>query len=77
MGHLRSDLRDVESDLFEVLRIQDGPAGPGVDTDPTTLRALLHELHRHRALQHPGRAHLTDNIVHLVLARPEASPTRG
>ena len=46
MGHFRSDLRDVEFDLFEVLRIQDGPAAPGVDTDPTTLRALLRELHR-------------------------------
>ena len=28
MGHFRSDLRDVEFDLFEVFRVQDGPAGP-------------------------------------------------
>jgi hypothetical protein len=46
MGHFRSDLRDVEFDLFEVLRVQDGPAGPGVETDPDTLALLLRELDR-------------------------------
>ena len=46
MGHFRSDLRDVEFDLFEVFRVQDGPAGPDVDTDPDTLRDLLRELDR-------------------------------
>jgi hypothetical protein len=44
MGHFRSDLRDVEFDLFEVFRVQDGPAPPDVDTDPDTLRGLLREL---------------------------------
>ena len=46
MGHFRSDLRDVEFDLFEVLRVQDGPATPDVDRDPDTLRDLLRELDR-------------------------------
>jgi alkylation response protein AidB-like acyl-CoA dehydrogenase len=46
MGHFRSDLRDVEFDLFEVFRVQDGPVGPEVDTDPDTLRDLLRELDR-------------------------------
>jgi alkylation response protein AidB-like acyl-CoA dehydrogenase len=46
MGHFRSDLRDVEFDLFEVFRVHDGPVGPGVETDPDTLRDLLHELER-------------------------------
>ena len=46
MGHFRSDLRDVEFDLFEVFRVHDGPAAPDVDTDPDTLRDLLRELDR-------------------------------
>ena len=46
MGHFHSDLRDVEFDLFEVLRVQDGPAEQGVDTDPETLADLLRELAR-------------------------------
>ena len=46
MGHFRSDLRDIEFDLFEVFRVQDGPAAPDVDTDPDTLRDLLRELDR-------------------------------
>ena len=46
MGHFRSDLRDVEFDLFEVFRVHEGPAGPDVDTDPDTLRDLLRELDR-------------------------------
>jgi alkylation response protein AidB-like acyl-CoA dehydrogenase len=46
MRHFRSDLRDVEFDLFEVFRVQDGPVGPEVDTDPDTLRDLLRELNR-------------------------------
>ena len=46
MGHFRSDLRDVEFDLFEVFRVQEGPAAPDVDTDPDTLRDLLRELDR-------------------------------
>jgi alkylation response protein AidB-like acyl-CoA dehydrogenase len=46
MAHFRSDLRDLEFDLFEVFRVQDGPAGADVDTDPDTLRDLLHELDR-------------------------------
>jgi alkylation response protein AidB-like acyl-CoA dehydrogenase len=46
MGHFRSDLRDIEFDLFEVFRVQDGPAALEVDTDPDTLRGLLHELER-------------------------------
>ena len=46
MGHYRSDLRDIEFDLFEVFRVQSGPAGPDVETDPDTLRELLRELNR-------------------------------
>ena len=46
MGHFRSDLRDVEFDLFEVFRVQEGPAAPDADTDPDTLRHLLRELDR-------------------------------
>ena len=46
MGHFTSDLRDVEFDLFEVLRVQHGPAAPGTDTDPETLRDLLREVDR-------------------------------
>ena len=46
MGHFRSDLRDVEFDLFEVFRVQEGPAAPDADTDPDTLRDLLRELDR-------------------------------
>jgi alkylation response protein AidB-like acyl-CoA dehydrogenase len=46
MGHFRSDLRDVEFDLFEVFRVQEGPTAPDVDTDPDTLRHLLRELDR-------------------------------
>jgi alkylation response protein AidB-like acyl-CoA dehydrogenase len=44
MGHFRSDLRDLEFDLFEVFRVQDGPGGPDVETDPDTLRGVLREL---------------------------------
>jgi alkylation response protein AidB-like acyl-CoA dehydrogenase len=44
MGHFRSDLRDLEFDLFEVFRVQDGPATTDVDTDPDTLRGVLREL---------------------------------
>jgi alkylation response protein AidB-like acyl-CoA dehydrogenase len=46
MAHFRSDLRDLEFDLFEVFRVQDQPASADVDTDPDTLRDLLHELDR-------------------------------
>ena len=46
MGHFLSDLRDVEFDLFEVFRVQEGPAAPDADTDPDTLRDLLRELDR-------------------------------
>ena len=46
MGHFRSDLRNIEFDLFEVFRVQEGPAAPDVDTDPDTLRDLLRELDR-------------------------------
>jgi alkylation response protein AidB-like acyl-CoA dehydrogenase len=46
MAHFRSDLRDIEFDLFEVFRVQDGPAAPDADTDPQTLRELLRELDR-------------------------------
>jgi alkylation response protein AidB-like acyl-CoA dehydrogenase len=46
MGHFRSDLRDIEFDLFEVFRVQDAPAAPDVDSDPETLRELLRELDR-------------------------------
>ena len=46
MGHFRSDLRDIEFDLFEVFRVQEGPAAPDADTDPDTLRDLLRELDR-------------------------------
>ena len=47
MGHFRSDLRDVEFDLFEVFRVQEGPAAPDRSTtDPDTLRDLLRELDR-------------------------------
>jgi len=44
MGHFRSDLRDLEFDLFEVFRVQDGPTAGDVDTDPDTLRGVLREL---------------------------------
>jgi alkylation response protein AidB-like acyl-CoA dehydrogenase len=44
MGHFRSDLRDLEFDLFEVFRVQDGPATADVDTDRDTLRGVLREL---------------------------------
>ncbi len=44
MGHFRSDLRDLEFDLFEVFRVQDGPTTVDVDTDPDTLRGVLREL---------------------------------
>ncbi|MDF3049639.1 MAG: acyl-CoA dehydrogenase protein [Pseudonocardia sp.] len=44
MGHFRSDLRDLEFDLFEVFRVQDGPTTADVDTDPDTLRGVLREL---------------------------------
>src|SRR3954454_530573 len=46
MGHFRSDLRDLEFDLFEVFRVHDGPAAGDVDTDLDTLRDLLRELNR-------------------------------
>ena len=46
MGHFRSDLRDVEFDLFEVFRVQHAPAGPDIDTDADTLGDLLRELER-------------------------------
>jgi alkylation response protein AidB-like acyl-CoA dehydrogenase len=46
MGHYRSDLRDIEFDLFEVFRVHDGPAAPDVETDRDTLRELLRELDR-------------------------------
>jgi alkylation response protein AidB-like acyl-CoA dehydrogenase len=46
MAHFRSDLRNLEFDLFEVFRVQDAPAGAEVDTDPDTLRGLLRELER-------------------------------
>jgi alkylation response protein AidB-like acyl-CoA dehydrogenase len=44
MGHFRRDLRDLEFDLFEVFRVQDGPATADVDTDRDTLRGVLREL---------------------------------
>jgi alkylation response protein AidB-like acyl-CoA dehydrogenase len=46
MGHFRSDLRDIEFDLFEVFRVQHEPAAPGVDTDADTVGDLLRELDR-------------------------------
>src|SRR3954452_5170631 len=46
MGHFRSDLRDLEFDLFEVFRVHDGPTAGDVDTDVDTLRDLLRELNR-------------------------------
>jgi alkylation response protein AidB-like acyl-CoA dehydrogenase len=46
MGHFRSDLRDIEFDLFEVFRVHEAPAAPDADTDPDTLRGLLRELER-------------------------------
>ena len=39
MGHFRSDLRDLEFDLFEVFRVQDEPATTDVDTDRTRCAA--------------------------------------
>jgi alkylation response protein AidB-like acyl-CoA dehydrogenase len=46
MGHFRSDLRDIEFDLFEVFRVQHKPAAPGVDPDTDTVGDLLRELDR-------------------------------
>src|SRR3954447_6601896 len=46
MGHFRSDLRDIEFDLFEVFRVQHVPAAPGVDNDVDTVGDLLRELDR-------------------------------
>ena len=46
MGHFRSDLRDLEFDLFEVFDVQHGAVPAGVETDPDTLRGLLRELDR-------------------------------
>ncbi|MDT7579677.1 MAG: hypothetical protein QOK35_941 [Pseudonocardiales bacterium] len=46
MGHFRSDLRDIEFDLFEVFRVQHAPAAPDVDTDVDIARDLLRELNR-------------------------------
>jgi hypothetical protein len=46
MGHFRSDLRDIEFDLFEVFGVQHEAAAPDVETDVDTLRGLLRELDR-------------------------------
>ena len=47
MGHFRSDLRDVEFDLFEVFRVQEVGRPPRTSTPtPTPLRDLLRELDR-------------------------------
>jgi hypothetical protein len=47
MGHYRSNLRDLEFNLFEVFRVQDrlGPdTGGGSDVDAETIRGVLKEL---------------------------------
>ena len=51
MGHFRSDLRDIEFDLFEVFRVQDGPAAAGVrhvDPDTAARPAARAQPARHR-----------------------------
>ena len=59
MGHFRSDLRDVEFDLFEVFRVQDGPAAPDVDTRP----------------RHPARPARASWTASPPARSPRASPT--
>jgi alkylation response protein AidB-like acyl-CoA dehydrogenase len=45
MGHFRSNLRDIEFNLFEVFRVQDGlGAGPFEGVDLQTVRDTLREL---------------------------------
>ncbi|HWM56921.1 MAG TPA: acyl-CoA dehydrogenase [Pseudonocardia sp.] len=47
MGHFRSNLRDLEFTLFEVLRIQERlGSAPFDELDTATARELLHELNR-------------------------------
>lgn len=45
MSHYRSNVRDIEFNLFEVFRVQDRfGAGPFADADIETARALLGEV---------------------------------
>jgi alkylation response protein AidB-like acyl-CoA dehydrogenase len=47
MGHYKSNLRDLEFSLFEVLRVQDRMGvGPFAEMDPDTAREILAELDR-------------------------------
>ncbi len=47
MGHFRSNLRDIEFNLFEVLRRQDLlGSGPYADVDEDTARGILDEVNR-------------------------------
>ncbi|MDX1689489.1 MAG: acyl-CoA dehydrogenase [Acidimicrobiia bacterium] len=46
MSHYRSNLRDVEFNLFEVYRIQDRFTGPFSEMDEPTARAILAEIER-------------------------------
>ncbi|MCD2193071.1 acyl-CoA dehydrogenase [Actinomycetospora endophytica] len=44
MSHYRANVRDIEFNLFELLRVQDRfGVGPFAETDEETARALLHE----------------------------------
>ena len=44
MSHYRANVRDIEFNLFEVLRVQEHfGTGPFAETDEETARALLHE----------------------------------
>ena len=47
MGHFKSNLRDIEFNLFEVLRRQDLlGSGPFADVDEDTARGILDEVNR-------------------------------
>jgi hypothetical protein len=47
MGHYKSNLRDIEFNLFEVLRRQDLlGSGPFADLDEETARGILDEVNR-------------------------------
>ncbi|HJT02762.1 MAG TPA: acyl-CoA dehydrogenase N-terminal domain-containing protein, partial [Pseudonocardiaceae bacterium] len=47
MGHYKSNLRDLEFTLFEVLRVQDRMgAGPFAEMDSDTARHVLTEVDR-------------------------------
>ena len=47
MGHYKSNLRDIEFNLFEVFGAEDRMGtGPYAEMDPTTAREILHEVER-------------------------------